>query len=91
MTSRVDMIIEGRVQGVGFRHFTLHHANELGISGSVKNRPDGTVSVIAEGEEEALLQFIAYLKQGPAMSHVSQIRQDWKEATQSFSDFNVEF
>ncbi len=91
MTSRVDMIIKGRVQGVGYRYFTIHHAKELGITGHVKNCPDGTVSVVAEGDEKDLLKFMAHLKEGPAMASVSHISQDWKEPTQSFSGFTVGF
>ena len=67
------IVVRGRVQGVGFRHFTLQLARSMGISGEVWNRADGTVEVLAEHESgEELNAFIETLKSGPGgVSEVS--------------------
>ena len=60
----VHMIAKGRVQGVGFRASAQQKAAELGIRGWVKNQPDGDVEIEAEGQEKALKQFAASIRQG---------------------------
>jgi acylphosphatase len=62
---RVGIVVTGIVQGVGFRYFCSKHAEHLGITGSVENRPDGSVRVEAQGDEPALLEFTALLRKGP--------------------------
>ncbi len=65
--------IHGLVQGVGFRYFVYHHAQVLGVKGYVQNEFDGTVTVVAQGENETLLMFEKYLKSGPSFSHVGEV------------------
>ena len=60
------MIIGGRVQGVGFRYFAQHKADELHIKGWVKNTSDGKVEIEAVGESKNLATFIDWIKMGPA-------------------------
>lgn len=57
--------VKGRVQGVGFRYSTLREARRLGISGFVRNMPDGSVYIEAEASEEVLKIFIKWCEQGP--------------------------
>ena len=57
-------IVKGRVQGVGFRYFTHRVARELGVRGRVKNLPNGTVEVYAEGDEDPMEQFLTGIKKG---------------------------
>jgi len=80
--------IVGRVQGVGFRYFTLRTARKLGITGWVRNRSDGSVEAVAEGHERLLADFEAAIRQGPSFSHVETIsRCDWDPpSTPSNSD-----
>ncbi|BAM47425.1 acylphosphatase [Amphibacillus xylanus] len=66
------MIISGRVQGVGFRFTTLQLADKYGITGWVRNLPDSTVEIEAEGKAEQLYQFIDQIKAGP--SRVAKVR-----------------
>ncbi len=64
-------IVQGRVQGVGYRYFTRRQAEALGITGYARNRPDGSVEVVAEGTDEALRDFEARLRAGPDFASVS--------------------
>ena len=62
--------ISGKVQGVFFRASAKDKADELNLSGFVRNEPDGSVYIEAEGEQEKLDQFIAWCRKGPRMSRV---------------------
>ncbi len=66
--------ISGRVQNVGFRYHTRKQAQELNISGYVKNEPDGSVYVEAEGEEESLDRFILWCHKGPNWARVDEVK-----------------
>jgi acylphosphatase len=66
-------VVQGRVQGVGYRYFVLRSAEELGLAGYARNQPDGTVEVVAEGEPAALAQLEDRLKEGPSFAHVSGV------------------
>ena len=92
MTSkRLHATIHGRVQMVGFRYFVLGHANRLGLTGWVRNGAGGqTVEVVAEGDEAALDELAAALRQGPTYAVVDSVESDRTEETQGFSDFTVQ-
>jgi acylphosphatase len=66
-------VVSGDVQGVGFRYFVRQHARELGIRGWVRNRPDGSVEVQAEGETASVDQLRELLSQGPMGAHVTRV------------------
>jgi acylphosphatase len=68
-------LIDGRVQGVGYRYFVQREADRLGVSGFVRNLADGRVEVVAEGSDEALASLEARLKEGPAFSSVSHVER----------------
>jgi acylphosphatase len=87
--SRLHAIVEGRVQGVGFRYFVLDTASELGITGWVRNRYDQTVEVAAEGDREALEKLLTALRKGPRGSMVTEVKPEWQEARGEFSRFSV--
>jgi acylphosphatase len=70
---RIHVIVQGRVQGVFFRKTTLEEAERLGLTGFVKNRPDGAVEIEAEGEEEALEAFLAFCRRGPQHARVDDV------------------
>jgi acylphosphatase len=65
--------VSGRVQGVGYRYFTLHAAEALGVNGFARNLNDGRVEVVAEGSDEALAAFEEKLRQGPSFSSVDNL------------------
>jgi acylphosphatase len=66
-------LIAGRVQGVGFRYFTQRVAVQHGISGWVRNTPDGRVEIEAEGDADAMHQFESHVSTGPAGAHVDLV------------------
>jgi acylphosphatase len=68
--------VTGRVQGVGFRYFAQAAARMEGLSGWVQNQPDGSVEVVAEGDQESVLRFEAKLRRGPAGARVDEVRVD---------------
>jgi len=77
---RLNAVVRGRVQGVGFRATTLGEARRLQLAGWVRNRVDGTVETLAEGPEPTLQTFLAYLKRGPLGARVSSVVEDWSDA-----------
>ncbi len=86
---QIHAIVHGRVHGVGFRDFTQRRAAELGVTGWVRNQPDGTVEAVAEGDKETLERFIAYLWRGPSSARVVRVESDWHAATGRFSGFSI--
>jgi acylphosphatase len=87
--SRLHATIEGRVQGVGYRAFVEQNAYSLRLTGWVRNRWDGSVEVLAEGERDDLERLLAALYRGPRASNVSNLRLEWHPATGEFSRFSV--
>lgn len=73
MTHRVRVLVEGRVQGVGFRYSACAEARRLGLCGWVRNRSDGRVEIEAEGPWELLEQLIAWCHHGPAFARVDRV------------------
>jgi acylphosphatase len=71
----VRLIIEGRVQGVGFRQWTVWEAERRGLDGWVRNLPDGTVEALIAGPDAAVDAMIAACRTGPRMAAVTAIRE----------------
>jgi acylphosphatase len=88
-TFRINLIVEGRVQGVGFRYFVAEQAMGKGIVGWVRNRWDGSVEVMAEGERSALEKFLSEIRRGPRSAFVSNVKETWGAPTGEFNDFRV--
>jgi acylphosphatase len=82
-------IVHGIVQGVFFRDFSAIHARRLGLSGFVRNLPDGTVEVNAEGEKVKLEELVEKLKQGPPSACVSEVSVTWSPYSGSYNGFGV--
>ena len=70
---RKHIIVSGRVQGVGFRYFTIDEARRRGVAGWARNRPDGTVEIEAQAEYAPLESFIASVRKGPSFSGVADL------------------
>jgi acylphosphatase len=86
---RLHAIVEGQVQGVGFRNFVLDNAIRLGLTGWVRNRWNGDVECLAEGDRQALDKLLAALQRGPRSGFVTRVKADWLEASGEHTYFSV--
>lgn len=88
----VQAIIYGYVQGVFFRSFVSRRATELGLTGYVRNLPNGeAVEVNAEGEKKRLEELIGHLKVGPPTTKVERVVTSWSEYTGGYSHFSIRY
>lgn len=88
--SRVRLKIYGRVQGVFFRASTLDKANELSLFGWVRNNPDGSVEVVAEGVMEDIEKFVEWSHEGPRHAVVNKVEIEWESFADEFTGFTIE-
>ena len=86
---RARISVSGRVQGVGYRAFTLRAASQRGLVGGVRNCEDGRVELEAEGPREKIMSLIEALKVGPPASRVTELRVEWVQAKGRQTDFAV--
>ncbi len=89
-SERLEAVVSGRVQGVGFRYFVVRAAETLGLTGSVRNERDGTVSVIAEGDSDRLAALEERLREGPPGAVVTNVATRRLEPRGSMAGFVVE-
>jgi acylphosphatase len=83
------LVISGRVQGVGFRWFTQDRASREGVTGWVRNLPDGRVEALVEGEEEAVTRVERALHAGPRGARVEHVYVD-EEEVGGYRSFTIE-
>ncbi len=83
--------ISGRVQGVAFRHYTSQTANHHGVTGWVKNNPDGTVEALFEGEESVVRAVLDWCARGPDAARVDSVRVCWVNPDDEHDSFSVLF
>ena len=86
---QLHAFIKGRVQGVGFRYHALQTAQELGLTGWVRNLRDGRVEVLAEGEHEVLNKFLRDLRKGPISADVRDLDYEFNDTKDAFEQFRV--
>jgi acylphosphatase len=89
MQRRAHIIVQGRVQGVGYRASAQYAAEALGLTGYVRNLPDGGVEIMAEGEADTLEQLVSWARRGPSAARVTDCQVEWQNATGAFQDFRV--
>ncbi len=87
----LKITVKGRVQGVGYRWFTRENAQDLNLTGYVKNLPDGNVEVTAQGEAENIWKLTKLLRDGPSFSSVIDIDIDELSGDQIYTSFEVSF
>ncbi len=87
--ARLHAIVEGHVQGVGFRYFVQDTALALRLKGWVRNRWDGSVEVLAEGERLNLEKLLAALQRGPRAARVTRLTHEWQTPTNEFASFSI--
>jgi acylphosphatase len=86
---RAEVIVKGRVQGVFYRASARDEGERLGLKGEVRNLPDGSVELVAEGEQTALEELIAWCRRGPPMAEVEEVSIRWLTGSGGFSTFRV--
>lgn len=90
MTKHCSIKIHGDVHGVGFRASAKNKADELGLVGFVRNEPDGTVYIEAEGDDAALDKFTVWCRQGPLHARITQVKCGLGEGLKNFNQFTIE-
>jgi len=83
------LIVKGRVQGVGYRFYTQQYAQELGLTGWVKNLTDGSVEIVAAGNSDLLEQLCTWVNQGPRYADVSSVEVNQLDTTNHFNSFTI--
>ncbi|OGZ17926.1 MAG: acylphosphatase [Candidatus Nealsonbacteria bacterium RBG_13_36_15] len=91
MKKRVVILVSGLVQGVFYRSKTLRKSKNLNLTGWVKNEPNGSVKIVAEGEEENLGELIGWTKSGPPLAKVNKIKVEWEKDKEEFKDFEIRY
>lgn len=87
--TRLQAFVGGRVQGVGFRYFVRSAAQQLSLDGWVRNLRDGRVELVAEGNQAALMDFLAIVRRGPSGSNVTEVSEEWSEGSGEFDAFRI--
>ncbi|MFX1321735.1 MAG: acylphosphatase [Promethearchaeota archaeon] len=88
---RIKIKVYGLVQGVFFRYTTRKVARKLGLTGYVKNMPDGGVLIEAEGPENGLFELLEFSKKGPKYAQVEKVEYELKESKNEFKEFEYAF
>jgi acylphosphatase len=91
MEIRAEIVVNGLVQGVGFRYFVMREAKRLGLNGYVKNLYTGEVLTVVEGDKAVVEEMINKLRIGPIHASVKSCKVDWQEPKNEFTDFEVTF
>jgi len=89
MKKEFRAIVRGRVQLVMYRDFAARTARRLGVSGTVRNLPDGSVEIVAQGAPSALAAYLERLRRGPLLSKVEHVDAEWQEPTEALRDFEI--
>lgn len=90
MDKRAQIVVSGRVQGVAYRAWAQRVAWSLGLTGFVRNLPEGDVEIIAEGEAEQLERLVASARRGPTAAIVRNLQVYYSEPTGAYVDFAIE-
>ncbi len=89
MTDRLHVLVEGLVQGVGFRYATQHRALALGLTGWVRNLHDGRVEAEFEGPRPDLERMLEWCQVGPRMAQVSKVETKWETGEPKYPSFQL--
>lgn len=91
MNSKVHVIISGKVQGVWFRANTKQKAEQLGLTGWVRNTSDGKVEAVFEGDKKLINEIVEWCNQGPPLAEVDNVDISYLEAKKEFNNFTVKY
>jgi acylphosphatase len=90
LKARAEIIVNGLVQGVGFRYFVYREAVNLGLHGLTKNLYTGEVLTVAEGERALLEELIKKIRVGPSHASVKNCKVEWQEFLSEFNNFEIQ-
>lgn len=91
MKKYIRIIVEGRVQGVGFRYFTCNYALKYNITGFVRNTCSGSVEIVCNGVKNDIDAFVNKIKRGPSFSFVSDIKINERSDKEDFDGFEIRY
>ena len=86
---QLQLVVHGRVQGVYFRASAQREAKRLGLGGWVRNRGDGSVEILAEGEEASIRELYGWAQKGPSAARVDRVDTRWRSFSGEFADFKI--
>ena len=87
--ARIVVRVRGRVQGVGFRYAAIDAARRLGVTGWVRNTPEGAVELVAEGDADRLRRLLTWCNAGPPGARVTQVAHEWRPFAGEFDGFHL--
>jgi acylphosphatase len=87
--ARARVLVSGRVQGVAFRQQAVDAAQRLGVTGWVRNLPDGRVEALVEGDKPSVDALVAWCRHGPRLARVDEMRVTWEPHRGEFGDFRI--
>ncbi len=87
---RKRLVVNGRVQGVGFRYFTVRLAESFAVTGYVRNLPNGGVEIVAEGTKDQVESFVGRAAHGPSSSRVTEVKTYQELPTGGYDSFGVQ-
>lgn len=90
-SARAHVFVSGRVQGVFYRSNTKRQAQLRGLTGYVRNLPDGRVEAVLEGEEEIVKDMIAWCRKGPEYAHVEKVEVNWEKPKKEQKTFELRY
>lgn len=91
MMVRAHVYVSGRVQGVFFRYETETLAQSLGVTGWVRNLPDGRVEAVFEGDEKKVNEMIRFCRKGPLGAVVTDVKVEWEKYKEEYKDFRIRY
>ena len=89
MMGRARVVVSGRVQGVGYRQHAVEEAHRRGLTGWVRNLPDGRVETLAEGDKDAVEALLAWCRHGPKAARVEEMKVSWEPHRGEFTGFRI--
>jgi acylphosphatase len=91
MLGRCHVLVSGRVQGVFFRQETKEKAKRLGLTGWVRNTEEGKVEAVFEGEKEKIEKILEWMKEGPPLARVEEVKTKWEGFKGEFESFEIRY
>lgn len=91
MVNRLHVVVSGQVQGVGFRQSTFAEATRVGLTGWVRNLPDGRVEAVFDGDRATQEHMLDWCNRGPMFAKVAHVETHWEPLDESFGSFNIRF